>query len=130
LAAATIMGRIDSHGTVEPLIAHMGDPDEAVRQAVARSLGEIGAAALGPVLDQLPSADPRVSDSVLLVLQRMSIDPSTPSWSGPAMQTRDAVAAVKMAGLYGREESVATLQQRMHDTSLVINCAAAVRLVR
>lgn len=129
MAAARVMATLGTNAVIEPLVSHLDDPDDRVRQTVAEALGALGGPAVGPVLDRLTDPDPHVNDAVLATLRAMSVDPIYSLME----RARDAdermrLAAVKMAGRYGREEAIPTLQQRLHDTSLEINQAAAVAL--
>jgi HEAT repeat protein len=129
VAAARVLGVLDSHAVIDPLAEHLSDPDDEVQCAVADALGALGGPAVAPVLDRLTDPDPRVSTAVLLALRAMTVDPIYSLME----RARDAdekmrFAAVRMAGRYGREEAVPTLQQRLQDTSLAINREAAIAL--
>jgi HEAT repeat protein len=129
MAAARVMSSLGTSAVIEPLVAHLDDPDDRVRRTVAEALGALGGPAVAPVLDRLTDSDPRVNDAVLASLRAMSVDPIyTLMERARDADERMRLAAVKMAGRYGREEAIATLQQRLHDTSLEINQAAAVAL--
>lgn len=129
IAAIEVMATLGSNAVVEPLVERLGEPDLDVRRAVAQALGTIGAPAVGAVLKRLPDPDEAVADGILMTLEAMSVDPVY-SLMEQARHADETVrlAAVRMAGRYGREEAVATLRQRLQDTSLEINCAAAAAL--
>ena len=126
IAVAAVMGGLGAGAVVDPLVTHLDDPEPEVRRAVAEALGAIGGPAVGPVLRRLPEPDELVADGILMALNAMTVDPVYTLME----MARDAdeamrLAAVRMSGRYAHSESVPTLQQRLHDTSLDINCAAA-----
>lgn len=129
IAAVEVMGTLGSGAVIDPLAERLGEPDLDVRRAVAEALATIGAPAVGAVLKRLPDPDEGVSDGILMTLNAMSVDPVY-SLMEQARHADETVrlAAVKMAGRYGRDEAVPTLRQRLQDTSTEINCAAATAL--
>ncbi len=125
IAAAHLLADMASHLAIAPLVRALADRDPAVRAEVAAALGAIGAPAVAAILDRMPGADADLQDAIFTALQAMTVDPVYSLME----RARDAdeglrLAAVTMAGRLRRPEAVPTLQQRLHDTSLVINIAA------
>ncbi len=125
-AAARIMGELSISGVIDPLVGRLGDRDVEVRQAVAEALGKIGGPAVAPTLLRMREQDERVNDGILRTLHAMTVDPVyTLTQYARDGDEEMRLAAVRMAGRYGRNEAVPTLLQRMQDTSASINQAAA-----
>jgi HEAT repeat protein len=67
--AARVIARIDSSRCLQPLIAKLGDEDQAVREAVAETLGEIGKPALPMTLEAL--SNPATENGALIALEHL-----------------------------------------------------------
>ncbi|NSW57439.1 MAG: HEAT repeat domain-containing protein [Armatimonadetes bacterium] len=125
-AAARVMGDLGISGVIDPLVGRLGDREAEVRQAAAEALGKIGGPAVAPTLLRMREQDERVDDGILRTLHAMTVDPVyTLTQYARDGDEEMRLAAVRMAGRYGRNEAVPTLQQRMQDTSPAINRAAA-----
>ncbi len=70
-AAAAALVRIDPQRALQPLIRALNDDDRAVREALAAALGQIGEAALEPVVAAL--SNPSYEDAALRALEYLPV---------------------------------------------------------